>query len=966
MIKSSHINEKESDNSDSENNDQFDDDFDDYNSSIIFNNIENQNLEFSINDYVSKIRKKLLLIERMNLNKKEEDKKSRNQFHHGEKSCLALNLSQIPFMKFRINPTETMDEIIYIFSKKTRTLNEVIYLQHLLNLYEIKNFSNLKNDNFDINEVNLNISICSNLYQYQKNEIMFKNGNYNDKLFFLLSGGVTLLEPIEKKCYMSIEQYIDYLNQLIDIGEYELVRKIIDRNKLYKNNLVVAKIKNNAEKEIKRLITDNSKINKGINKLHNISSFEFSLNIESKLSFEYPREIKNQNEIISLEEYKKRVLPTFINEKENKKKKKLFYDNEENSNDISYINNKDRNKHVVVFYSYSIKEKLSPFNIIGEFSQDNENFEKSGINNQNKRKGEYSVTAICDEPSTIIFIKINTYEKFSKQRQESILMKNINSILEIPFFKGLNANIFKEKYFNFFTLYYYKNGEFIFKQDEKMNYIYFIKSGEIELTMESSMEDINNILENIKIKNSNELKQNDNIIRNNIKKKRIISQEIEENIEIMNKFKKDKRIMKWRIMRINYKDVICLNEILDLNNKYLMNAKCMSYTAEIFAIEEKKLYEMIDDDKGIKNLFSDYCIRKKNLIYERLNRIKSIYLSDKFKIYKNKLMKNLSLRETNIINYNNLAKKRNDIKLDLINNILENSLSAKNIHINSDGKVDTKRNNNEYPLEKEFLTISSKESNIKLRSAKYPEYKSKINSANRNLKSNEEFKTSRNTKKIKLKKAFSFFNDDEENNLLQNQRYNSENQAKVKIHKYKKSKSYLGLVKFKDFNKIIKTCSSTDKKYLKSNLGINPNFNKYLKEVKKYRLDSTKKPKINPFSRVFFPFQKDNINIKSNLFNFIGFSNELENFNFNKIECLVLDKFIDAKEYKKYRDKNEQFVSNKKNLSIKELKKNIKYMSNKNKFPQHLIRRLEGERKINYFPEKLLHFQNKNGRYFLG
>ena len=92
----------------------------------------------------------------------------------------------------------------------------------------------------------------------------------------------------------------------------------------------------------------------------------------------------------------------------------------------------------------------------------------------------------------------------------------------------------------------------------------------------------------------------------------------------------------------------------------------------------------------------------------------------------------------------------------------------------------------------------------------------------------------------------------------------------------------------------------------------------------------------------------------------------MENFNFNKIECLVLDKFIDAKEYKKYRDKNEQFVSNKKNLSIKELKKNIKYMSNKNKFPQHLIRRLEGERKINYFPEKLLHFQNKNGRYFLG
>ena len=41
-------------------------------------------------------------------------------------------------------------------------------------------------------------------------------------------------------------------------------------------------------------------------------------------------------------------------------------------------------------------------------------------------------------------------------------------------------------------------------------------------------------------------------------------------------------------------------------------------------------------------------------------------------------------------------------------------------------------------------------------------------------------------------------------------------------------------------------------------------------------------------------------------------------------------------------------------------------MKQKNKFPQHLIRRLEGERKINYFPEKLLNFQNKKGIYFLG
>ena len=68
-----------------------------------------------------------------------------------------------------------------------------------------------------------------------------------------------------------------------------------------------------------------------------------------------------------------------------------------------------------------------------------------------------------------------------KQRNESSNLKNIMSILEVPFFKKLNMNVFKEKYFKFFTLYNYQNGEFIFRQEEKMKNIYLIKSGQIEL-----------------------------------------------------------------------------------------------------------------------------------------------------------------------------------------------------------------------------------------------------------------------------------------------------------------------------------------------------------------------------------------------------------------------------------------------------------------------------------------------------
>ena len=958
---------KESDDSNSEINEEFED-FDSLN---IFNIIDNQNLEFSINDYVSKLRKKLLIIQREKENKNIEEKKFDNnknklRIKHGEKTTTALNLCQIPFMKFEINPSETLEEIMYILNKKTKTLNEVIYLQHLLNLFDPKNFSILKNDSIDINEVLFDISICLNMKKYAKNEIIFNYGDVNDKLFFLLRGSVTLLEPVEKKGYMSMEQYIEYLNQLINIGEYELVRKIIDKNKLYKNNHAVMKIKNISEREIKKKSTEKIKIKEGINKLHNIASIEFNLNVEEKVKFYFPKEIVYSKEIISIEEYQKRTLPKYTKEIEAKKKKKfLFHYNKENDKDNSYVPIKEKNKHIFIYYSYSIKKELSPFNILGELSEDNEIMNKSGLTSQKQRIAEYSSTAICNEPSILLYINFNTFEKFVKQRQEAISTKNINSLLEIPFFKGINSSTFKEKYLQLFTLYNYKNGEFIFRQEEKMKNIYFIKSGEIELTMESSMNDINNILEKLKKNNINEMNQNDNIIKNKKKKKLALNNEDEEDFKIVNEFKNDKNVIKWRIMRINYKDAIGLNEILDENNKYYMNAKCTSYIGEIYSIDYTKFYEIINEEKNVKFSYENYCIKKEKTLFERLNSIKKIYLVDKYKIYKNKLKKSFSWKKDKEINYNNLSKKRNDIKLDLINEALGNSFSDKNIRINSDNRNDNKNNKIDLVLEKNALTLSSKEIN-KIKSAKASNRKTIINSEISNTKTDDGLKVRKYSGKIKINKNLNFFNDRNEQNNLLNKRFNSEGKEKVKKHKFKKNKSYFGLVRFKEFNNLIKTSRNDNKKNKKSNLEINPNFNKYLKEIKRYRLDSAKQPKINPFSRIFFPFQKENINLKSNNFKFFQCKNELEKFYFNTIEFLVLDKFIADKEYKNNKEKNDKNAKNKKQRSVKELKKNIKLMKSKNKFPNHLIRRLEAERKINYFPEKLMNFQNKKGIYFLG
>ena len=935
-------------------------DFDKDNLINIFNNLESQNFDFSINDYVSKIRKKLELIERTNKNESFEESKNTNnkkyQIHHGKKAIMALNIIQIPFLKFKINPTETMNEILYIFSKRTRTLNEVIYLQHLLNIFDTKKiFLNYQNDLKDINEVMFNISLCLNMHKYEKNEIIFKYGEPNDKLFFLLTGEVSLLQLVEKKCFMSIEQYIEYLKQLINLGEYDLVKKIIDMNRIYKYNSAVVKIKINNEKDIKKTISEKIKINKGINKLNNLVSIDFNLNYESNISFETPYDIINQNEIIDIDNYKNRIIPPYIvdKQKQKQKKKKLFSNNDESNNN----NSNSFDKHMVIYYSYEINKKILPLNIISDNNLDNENKDKNEIKNQNKKREEYTSTGICNEPCTVLYINLNTYEKLVKQRNESSNLKNIMSILEVPFFKKLNLNVFKEKYFKFFTLYNYQNGEFIFRQEEKMKNIYLIKSGQIELIMEASLNDINNILEKIENKNNKEIQNKKNETNK-------LNKEEKNMIKLMNKFKKDKKVIKLRIMKIDYKDVICLNEILDSNNKYIMSAKCIGYIGEIFVIDYTNFIRVINDDISIKQLYGDYCLIKEKLIYERLKRIQDIYVNAKLNEYKNKILKK-SLSNYGIdINYNNLPKKRNDINLDLINNILINSACENNARINSDYKLDQHRNNKKYE-ENKFQTFCSKENRYILKSAKYPTNNTKLNS-NKNNNSKFGFVTTNNTKKIKFKKSLSLFDDTESEHLLINKRFNSENNKKIKFHKYTKSKTYFSLVKFKELNTLFKNNKPSDKKNQELSLDINPNFNKYLNNVKKLRLDSSRKPKINPFSEVFFPFKKNNMSIKSNFFKDIGYPNKLKKFNFNNIECLVLDKFMEAEEYKKEKEKKGKNLMNKRALSLKELRKDIKLIKDKNKFPEHLIRRLEGERKINYFPEKLLSLQNKKGRYLIG
>ena len=981
------------------NSDEEDDNFSEDNKRII-ELLENDKtydintIKLSINEYVSKIRKQLVLIEKLKLNsisKKQILSKNKNIFsektlsfsrpsirskeelfknlrkstvhgisniiwnepeEYGQKITMALNLLKIPFKKFRINSIETLQEIEYILSKKVRTINEVIYLQHVLTLYDVVPSIYINYDLIEPNEVLFNMAICLNIHKFNSNDLIFRFGEYNDKIFFMLVGSVSLFEPLERKCEMDINQYIEYLKQLDKYEEYELIRKIIDVNKIFRNHNDVLKIKMNNEKHIRKKYLQKMKHSKEISKSQDNSVIEVNLNMDLNFKINALIDVVNLEESISSENYLKRIEPPFQKGEDDEK-------SEESDSSDNEKRNKERekdkkNKHMIKYYRYFLVKKVVPFNIFGEtILDDDENINNNNPNNNNNnnfKKREF--TAICNEPSRILYLDLNNWKKYFKFRQDSIRMKNLSTILDIPFLRNINIDYFKSKIFEHFSLFNYKIGDFIFKQNERRKKIYFIRSGEVQLIMKASVYSLNKIIDK-------KFDKSDIIYRNNISKLKQI--QFSDSEYLMNQLNNGKKVKEWRILGIYPKDIIGLDEIIDTNNKYILSAKCSSYNCEIYEIEYKKFKDMVTEDKNVKNLYIQYTKNKMNFLSKRLKHLRTLYINGKFEAYKNDLKKCFLSQDKNVkeLKKNNMLHKKKKLKIGIINNILESSLSDKNLLALSENICDLNSGNSEtiYNSNNKKEVISSPNLNID----------NNVKVKNKNIGNNDLKDKNKSIKKSSRRQFNNILSVINKNKLnmklnLDLDNFKEKEESKFdKAHTLYKAKSQ-NLIKFKDFNKLI---TEHKRAKLKKNFNLTQNsfFKNYLKEIKTIGLDKVKKPKINPFSDLFFSLaeKKKKYIAKSNSSSYLEYAatsncsknnknnNNNYKFMFNKVECLVLDKIIDGEGYAK---DNEIEKSN----SKKDLKKQIKIINKKKQFPQHLIRRFEVNRKISYFPEKYLYF----------
>ena len=285
-------------------------------------NVNFEELDNKIFDYIIKLRKNLF-----DITPKENLRKL--SFIKNNDKNLNLNLPSITSIPFEFS-IDTYNIIEYIFTKKIKNKNEILYIQHFLTNF--KHFISELNKTRLLYNTNLLLSQISKYMKMMKllpNQLLFRYGDKGDKFYFLFSGQVAIIVPKEIQIKVNYDEYINHLNKLFSLKEYGLVLKIIEENVSKFNSFEVLEYKNLIldllnkkanEKEFskKNFSFDNKLMNKDNNnkiKLNSSQLYKEIITIEDYLNSVLPNlEDKNEEEENSINKNHKNKKVTFQNE----------------------------------------------------------------------------------------------------------------------------------------------------------------------------------------------------------------------------------------------------------------------------------------------------------------------------------------------------------------------------------------------------------------------------------------------------------------------------------------------------------------------------------------------------------------------------------------------------------------------------------------------------------------------------
>ena len=588
---------------------------------------------------------------------------------------------------FRIQlPDSTFDIkkiIFFILNKAQRKLSDNIVLrQYLVSYPDFIDTLKLREQISDPKELLLKISQHLKKEEIYQDNVIFYNGQLGKSFYLILEGEVSILLPYEYKIKITDKQLFKYMSFLFQHKDHELIRLILDSNSMiineedYGENELYIKFKSIVDKPLPMYMETEK-----ISSKDYIKRYNFFEDIENKAIIEKLKKMKEKNKTEDNKENKEnpdkgkndlKKDNKNKKDKDNKSKNKIkIKDNKDkkyknkNKNDNKDKEDDDEDKEEKGEDKDNKKVKVKDREENGDSLKKGKNFfyniEKTytvwkyfevvrlskgkcfgelALQKEGKKR---TATIITTQNSVFGILQKDVYQMFIKESMDKARKSNVELLLKSKLFKGCNSEKFENHYFNCFKFMKKNKGEYLFKQGEQRQFIYFIKKGEVQIELYSTCFNIDTIVENLGYpEESLELKE---LIKSQKKMEQFCNTNRKFNVIIFSG------------------DAIGLREhiLSDTNDELVFSGLCVTY-CELFALD-KKFFNKMMDDKIIRNNFNKMVKERKERLSERLIQLRSNIILQHYNFIKENSENYTKLfRNKNFFDEGNIINKKKEYK----------------------------------------------------------------------------------------------------------------------------------------------------------------------------------------------------------------------------------------------------------------------------------------------------------------
>ena len=599
---------------------------------------------------------------------KQIENNSNYEFQNEEENSYYLINKGIDLQKTRKKRTHSIKKALEKFLYKTNVMEKLktnlltIEIQKSIqeqsnpkktNKDSINNESpkNNKKDNREakikskISEIVKKLANYLKIEKVPQNKFVIKMYEKGDNCYFLLSGKLSILKPVEyKNIRISYQDYMLYLNNLLKLNEIDLIEQILKINHYFINIKSIEDFKiiikgyfiDKMKKYLELFNTLTYDDIETLLKNFNLTFSDFNLKKEQIMkdlddidNNRYKRKdsYDSSSDRIKEEEHlsKNMILKGYILRKFTLPiEEKIVLTNY----NFLFSPKEERKTNLVTLYKYEYFLNLGPGSFFGDMALE------SKVRKRN-------ATIRTEEECFILSLSNDDYISLLYEDNKKLKSLDLIFLNSKFFFTEISPVLFDKYYFALFKSMERAKGDIIYQQETAFSSIYFLKEGNIKLELSASIIDIHNL-----IKFFIDVLEEKNYLKFSSKKIEKLRTNYLNDRELLNLknlnsiyLQKFNERQKFEISTINKNE--CLGDLeLFLTSGYIHTCTVVSLKAVLMEIKKKDLCRIFNDEKDVLPIYYQFVMNKlisqiKRLYYTKENFINQIKSKVKNNYYDN-------------------------------------------------------------------------------------------------------------------------------------------------------------------------------------------------------------------------------------------------------------------------------------------------------------------------------------------